>query len=116
LGIVVKAGDSAISLEAVRQLKAILPDIGGAAATMGFGIANPSPAATKEIACSWAGRLDGRLSHTGLFHPHLGEHRLGLIGPSCLARGPTSGDKSRDQDQETEAAHCSLRKANQANC
>jgi hypothetical protein len=117
LDIVAKARGLRTGLEAVRagrvrQTKAILPDIGGAAATMGFGIANPSPAATKEIACSWAGRLDGRLSHTGLFQPHLREHRLGLIGPSRLARGPASRDESRNQDQETEAAHYSLRKAN----
>ena len=115
VGIVAKAGASATSLEAVRQLKAILPDVGRAAATMGFGIANPPPAATEEIACSRAGRLDGRLSHTGLFQPHLREHRLGLVGPSRLARGPTSRDESRNQDQQTEAAHRNLRKANQAN-
>jgi hypothetical protein len=120
LGIVVKARGSRTGLEAVRngrhQMQAISPDIGGATATMGLGIADPPPAAAKEIACSWAGRLDGRLSNTDLFHPRLREHRLGLIGPSRLARGPTSRDESHDQDQKTGAAHCSLRKANQANC
>jgi hypothetical protein len=86
------------------------PDIGRATATMRFGIADAPPATTKEIACRWVGRRDGRLRDGGPRHQHPREHRLGLIGPGRPARGPTRRDESHNQHQKTEAAHRNPRK------